>query len=79
MKHETKLGTELVDGDRVWVQGHPVIVRAPRVVKAHDGVDIVRFEGEMLPLPENESLMNTGFNGGTYGQLAEMPYTIYQG
>lgn len=69
LKHKT--GRELVDGDRVWIQGHVFTVRNP-TIEIVQGKEAVRFTGET----HDADLFRTGYNGGRYGQLADMSYTL---
>lgn len=55
------------NGDVVLVEGHPMTVSNLRI----EGEDTVRFEGICIEHKNNAGIMNTGFNGGTYGSYVD--------
>lgn len=72
-KMKTKLGADLVNGDRVIIEGHRFTVRNPKLVTKEDGTLIVRFVGTT----DEASLIETSYNGGIYGRNADMTYPIW--
>jgi DnaJ-class molecular chaperone len=81
MKIETNqiAGRDLKNGMAIWVQGHPMIVSNVRL--EWQGIpqkseQLVRFTGTCTGHVCNDSIRHTSYNGGTYGQLAHMNYTI---
>ena len=56
-------------GDKIWNHGHEFIVTEPRVHEVKNSAFTHQFTyiGVCTDDPSNDSIRNTGFNGGTYG------------
>lgn len=50
----------------VYVQGYEFLISNLRICNVN-GVPAARFTGTCTANPRNDSIRNTGYNGGTYG------------
>lgn len=73
---------QLVNGDRVVLQGYIFTVRNIRIIEeqrsfkwdgAGPGRGVVRFTGICEP---GSQLEHTGYNGGTYGAYVHVPVSM---
>jgi len=60
------------EGEKIWNHGHEFIVTEPNVHLAIKGSGSVfthqfTYKGVCTDIPENDSIRNTGVNGGVYG------------
>lgn len=78
MKNETVTGYEMKNGMKVYNHGYIFEVSNVNIQKAHDGKEIVRFTGTLTDDERNDNLRHTCYNGGTYGQNADLTYTLAQ-
>lgn len=56
----------VANGLVVRIQGHPVLVSNVREVMVQN-VPTVQFNAKFLDVPENEGVVNTGYDNGVYG------------
>lgn len=67
---------ELKNGDIIYNQGYEFIATDVRRVLLTTGGDAIRYKGVCTDSDRNNSIRDTGYNGGTYGALAQLRTTI---
>jgi len=74
---DSKYG-ELKNGDKIFLQGYLFEVTNIRLADTYniDNPKVVRFEGRCTSDERNDSIRNTGYNGGTYGAYPWVKCTI---
>lgn len=66
-------GYDICNGDIVSVAGHPMVVSNKTIIE-DQGQNVLRFTGTCTFHGANDNIRQSSFNGGRYGQLAELTY-----